>query len=106
MRVNGNLEVADEQIEDFCRRWKVIELALFGSVVRDDFGPESDVDVLLSFEEGAPWSLWDIVDMQDELERVFGRKVDIAERAAVEKSRNPFRRHSILKSARVVYETG
>jgi hypothetical protein len=104
MKLDGNLEVADEQIEEFCKRWKVTELALFGSVVREDFGPDSDVDVLLSFEEGAPWSLWDIPNMQDELQRIFGRRVDIAGRRAVERSRNPFRRRSILNNARVVYE--
>ena len=104
MQINGNMNVPDEQIADFCRRWKVTELALFGSVVRDDFNSDSDVDVLPSFEAGAPWSLWDLPGIRDELQQIFGRKVDVVSRRAIERSRNPFRRHSILKSAQVVYE--
>lgn len=103
MQINGNISVPDEKIADFCRKWRVTEFALFGSVLRDDFRPDSDVDVLLTFEDDAPWSLWDIVDMQEELRGVFGRDVDVAERPAVEASRNPFRRRGILHSAQVVH---
>ena len=74
-----------------------------GSVLTDDFRPDSDVDVLVRFEMDAPWSLLDIVEMKQELARLLGRDVDLAEREAVEESRNPFRRHSILSTARVVY---
>ena len=73
------------------------------SALRDDFGPESDIDVLVSFEPGARHTLFDIVRMQDELSRVFGRQVDLATRAAVEGSRNYIRRKAILESAQVVY---
>jgi predicted nucleotidyltransferase len=103
MQVNGNLKVDEAALADVCARWRITEIALFGSVLREDFGPESDIDVLLTFEEGAPWSLWDLADLQDELEKVFGRSIDIAERPAVEESRNPFRKREILGSARVVY---
>jgi predicted nucleotidyltransferase len=89
-----------EAIADFARRWKVKELALFGSALRDDFGPESDVDLLVTFEPDAPWSLFDIVTMQDELAELFGRPVDFVEKAAL---RNPFRRHAILNSSRRLY---
>ncbi len=78
----------------------VTELALFGSVLREDFNQDSDVDVLVTFEENAPWSLWDFVDMQDELRVIFGREVDIVEKRAL---RNPFRRHKILSTNEVVY---
>lgn len=88
------------QIADFCRRWKVTELALFGSVLRDDFRPDSDVDVLVTFESGAPWTLWDLSRMRFELEAIFGRKVDLVEKKAL---RNPFRRQAILADQRVVY---
>jgi uncharacterized protein len=88
------------QIADFCRRWKIIELALFGSVLREDFRPDSDIDVLVSFEPGAPWTLWDLSRMRIELEEIFGREVDLVEKKAL---RNPFRRQAILASQRIVY---
>jgi len=88
------------QIADFCRRWKVTELALFGSVLREDFRPDSDVDVLVTFEPGAPWTLWDLSRMRIELEAIFGREVDLVEKKAL---RNPFRRQAILANQRVVY---
>lgn len=87
------------KLRDFCRKWKVAEFSLFGSVVRDDFGPESDVDVMVRFADDAGWSLFDIVHMENELAEIFGRPVDLCEREAVEKSRNPYRRGSILSSA-------
>ncbi len=104
MKISGKLEVPDEAIADFCRRWKSTQIELFGSALRDDFRPDSDVDLLVTFERDAPWSLYEFVDMQDELEGIFGRKVDLVERAAVEQSKNPFRRHSILSTARLVYK--
>jgi len=88
-----------EKIADFCRKWKITELAFFGSVLREDFRPDSDVDVLVTFEEGAGWSLFDAVDMQQELEKLFGRKVDFVSRRAVEASKNWIRRRSILSTA-------
>jgi hypothetical protein len=88
-----------EKLRDFCRRWKVTEFSLFGSVVRDDFGPESDVDVLVTFEEGARRTLFDMVHMEDELVEIFGREVDLLTRRSVERSLNPIRRDSILGDA-------
>ena len=92
-----------EKIVDFCRRWKITEFALFGSVLRDDFRPESDVDVLVSFVPDTRYSLFDLVHMQDELEHIFARKVDLVERKAVERSENYIRRKHILSSAESVY---
>jgi hypothetical protein len=97
------IEVPAEQVREFCGRWKIIEFALFGSVLRDDFRPDSDVDVLVRFQPDAPWSLFDLGDMQAELERIFGRKVDLVEKEAIEQSRNPFRRGHILGNHRVIY---
>jgi predicted nucleotidyltransferase len=88
-----------EKLRDFCRRWKVTEFSLFGSVVRDDFGPESDVDVLVTFEEHARRTLFDLTDMRGELQALFGRPVDLLTRRAVEGSLNPIRKTSILSSA-------
>ena len=92
-----------DRIADFCRRWKITEFALFGSVLRDDFGPESDVDVLVTFEREAPWSLFDIATMRDELARIVGRPVNILERRAVESHNNPIRKASILRRTRTLY---
>jgi predicted nucleotidyltransferase len=88
-----------EKLRDFCRKWKITEFSFFGSVVRDDFRPESDVDVLVTFEEGAPWSLFSMVHMEDELVEIFGRPVDLLTRRSIERSLNPTRRDSILGNA-------
>jgi predicted nucleotidyltransferase len=89
-----------EKIADFCRRRKVKEFSLFGSVLRDDFRPDSDVDVLVVFEDDAGWDLFDIVHMIEELKAIFGREVDLVEKGAL---RNPFRRHHILNNHQVIY---
>jgi hypothetical protein len=98
------LNLPHDKIAAFCRKWNVSEFALFGSVLRDDFRPDSDVDVLVSFPSyDATPSLFDHVDMQEELVEIFGRRVDLLTRMAVEDSRNPIRKRAILDSARVVY---
>ena len=95
-----NIPIDRDKIAEFCRRWKVTEFALFGSVLRAGFRADSDVDVLVTFAPEAPWSLFDFVDMEDELRDLFGRPVDVVEKDAL---RNPFRRHSILTSRQVIY---
>ncbi len=88
------------RLSDFCRKWRVRELSLFGSALRDDFRADSDLDVLVSFEPNAGWSLFDLVTMQDELEVLAGRHVDLVEQEAL---RNPYRRAAIVSSKRVLY---
>jgi len=95
-----NIEFPEDRIADFCRRWKVVELALFGSVLRDDFRPDSDIDVLVTFTPDCGWSLWDLFDVREELHQMFGREIDLVEKDAL---RNPFRRHEILQNYKVVY---
>lgn len=92
-----------EAIADFCRRWDVKEFALFGSVLRESFGPESDVDVLVEFMPSAQPSLFDLAGMQEELEAIFGREVDLLTRRGVRGMSNEIRRRHILESARVIY---
>ncbi len=94
------LSIPTRKLKTFCHRWQVAELSLFGSALRDDFSPDSDVDVLVSFSSSAHISLFDLVQMQIELEDVFGRKVDIVEKEAL---RNPYRKYEILNNAQVVY---
>ena len=92
-----------KSIAEFCRRWKIIEFSLFGSVLRDDFRPDSDVDVLVSFSPEAEWGLFEHSAVQEELSLIFNRKVDLITRRAVEHSRNPIRRRIILESAQPYY---
>lgn len=94
------ISIDQERVINFCHKWKICEFSLFGSVLRDDFRPDSDVDVLVSFEPDMPWSLWDFIDMRDELCEMFGRDVDLLEKSAL---RNPFRRHEILTTRQVIY---
>ena len=98
------LSLPYEQIAEFCRKWSVSEFALFGSVLRDDFRPDSDVDVLLTWESGSRVSIFEYPEMKEELQAIFGRKVDLVSKRGIEQSRNPMRKKSILESARVVYE--
>ena len=93
-------------IPDFCRRWRIRALALFGSALRDDFGADSDVDMLVAFAPEAAWSLLDHVRMQRELSELLGRPVDLVSRRAIERSANPIRRREILGTARNVYVEG
>ncbi|HET7229933.1 MAG TPA: nucleotidyltransferase family protein [Longimicrobium sp.] len=94
-----NIDVSRDRIEEFCRKWHVAEFALFGSVLRDDFRPDSDVDVLVTFEPGVRPTL-DWLDMEDELTAAFGRKVDLVEKASI---RNPFVRRHVLDHHSVLH---
>ncbi len=106
MRINGAIKVPDEAIAGFCRKWRITELSLFSSVLREDFGPNSDIDVLARFEPDSPWDLWDVPTMQEELGALLGREVDLVDKDTVERSSNPFRKQSILRNSRVVYTRG
>ncbi len=95
--------VQPERLAELRRRWSVTELSLFGSALRSDFRPDSDLDLLVTFAPDASWSGWDFVRLQSQLEALFGRKVDLAERAAVETSENWIRRRQILEEAEPIY---
>ena len=89
-----------DQIATFCQKWRITELSLFGSVLRDDFRPDSDVDVLVSFAAETHWSLYAWVEMHAELQSILGRAVDLVEKQGLS---NPFRRHAILTTRQVIY---
>ncbi len=89
-----------KRIEIFCRKYGVEEFSLFGSVLREDFRPDSDIDVMLKFKPGHGFTFENTPDIQDELESIFDRPIDVIEKGRI---RNPFRRHAIMNSYRVVY---
>ena len=103
---NPMMIIPKKKIAKFCNRWKVVEFSLFGSILRDDFRPDSDVDVLVSFAADAKVSLFDLVEMQDELKTIFKRNVDLVEKQAILQSKNYIRRKNILENTRVVYAQG
>ena len=100
-----NIKLPLEKIQHFCHRWHIIEFALFGSVLRDDFGPDSDIDVLVTFDARFQRGLAETLQMRQELQTLFGRPVDLIIKAAIERSENWLRRQHILESAQVIYAT-
>lgn len=90
-------------LEDFCKKWRIIELSIFGSILRDDFDADSDIDMLVEFVPSAPWDLLDLVTMQQALEKIFNRKVDLIEKRTIETSHNWIRREEILSTSKVIY---
>jgi hypothetical protein len=103
MDIGGNITISDEALAEFCRRWDVVEVAVFGSVLRADFRPESDVDLLVTFGPAAEPTLFDLFHMQEELKGIMGRDVDLGVRRAVENDPNWIRREAILSTIQVVY---
>ena len=103
--MTAQIEIPRDAVEAFCRRWQIKELSLFGSVLRDDFRPDSDVDVLVGFDPEARHTLFDLARMQEELQEILGRNVDLVSRRGIEMSRNYIRRRAILNSVEVVYGT-
>ena len=101
--MNAYIESRRDAIAGYCRKWKIVELAVFGSVLRNDFGPDSDVDVLVRFDPTARHGLSEWMAMEQELAEILGRDVDLISRQAIEWSDNYIRRKAILGSARVVY---
>ena len=91
------------EIAKFCQRWKVQELALFGSALREDFSPDSDVDLLVTFTADVDWGLLDHIKMQQELQALLHRNVDLITKRALECSQNWFRQSEILKTAQSLF---
>jgi hypothetical protein len=98
--MNDSIAIPKDRIEAFCRKWGVREFSFFGSVLGADFGPESDVDVLVELDPARGNSVWDWMDMITELRAIFGRDVDLVEKDSI---RNPFRRREILSTYKVIY---
>jgi uncharacterized protein len=97
------IELPKRALETYCEKWKIRQLAIFGSALRDDFRPDSDIDVLVTFAGDARWSLWDLIAAEQELAEIVGRPVDLVERSTVETSENWIRKKNILGTARTIY---
>ena len=102
-RLPPPIDLPNEALAEYCRRWRITKLEVFGSVLRDDFGPDSDIDFLVTFDPATRLSLFDLVDAQDELAALIGRPVDLVEREPIERSRNWMRRRMILGSTKTIY---
>lgn len=98
-----NIELPINKIELLCQKWQIAEFALFGSVLRDDFNPQSDIDILVSFAPNAKRGLTETIQMRDELETLFQRPVDLIVKDAIQRSDNWLRRKNILESAQTIY---
>ena len=101
--MNAHIDIPSDKIAAFCQIWQITRLSLFGSILRDDFGPDSDIDVLVKFDEAAHPTLFDMSRMEVELKEILGRKVDLVSQRGVERSRNYIRRKAILGSAEILY---
>lgn len=99
----ARLHVTEREIVAFCEKWKIAQFELFGSVLRDDFDAESDVDVMVVFAPDAKMSLFGLVTAEEELKALVGRRVDLVERQVIEESPNWIRRRSILDATRLIY---
>ena len=105
MTLHG-IDLGTEALGQFCRKWKIRELSVFGSILRDDFRPESDIDFLVEFEKDAEWDLFDRMDMEDELAQIVGREIDLVSKSAIEASRNRFYKKEILGTAEPIHAAG
>jgi len=101
--LNRNITLPIRELQDFCQRWHITELALFGSVLREDFRPDSDIDILVSFDTNFRRGLTETLEMREELQTIFKRKVDLIVKSAIERSENWLRRKNILETAQVIY---
>jgi predicted nucleotidyltransferase len=103
MVIHQQIQQSMAEITAFCHKWQITEFALFGSVLREDFNDQSDIDVLVSFATDSPWTILDLVIMEQELANYLNREVDLVEKRVIEKSSNPIRKSHILNSAKIIY---
>ena len=106
MRQELKFHLPQQALIEFCQRWKVRELYFFGSVLREDFRPDSDIDIMVAFEADASWGLLEFVRMKRELKMLLGREVDLITKKSIEQSQNWIRRQEILETAQPVYVAG
>ena len=103
MKQQLKIQLSQQALAAFCQHWKIKEMYFFGSVLREDFRPDSDIDIMVSFEEDAIWGLLELVRMKRELKALLGRDVDLLTKKSIEQSHNWIRQQEILGTAQVVY---
>jgi uncharacterized protein len=103
--IRHGIDLQSEDLKAFCRRWSITELAVFGSILGDDFRPDSDVDLLVSFSDDAAWDLIDFLRMQDEASAILGRSVDLVSRRGMEEEANRIVSGEVLRTAEPIYAT-
>lgn len=96
---------SSDKINQFCQQWKITELAVFGSILRDDFKPDSDIDFLVKFDLGITIGIFELYEIEEQLSEIVGRPIDLVFKTSIEKSPNWIRRKNILESAEVIYGT-
>lgn len=101
--IRPKVSIPRKELAQFCKRWEIVELSFFGSVLRRDFRADSDIDLLVSFSPESNWGLFDVMKMEKELRKIFGRNIDLVERKAIERSENYIRRKNILEHTWVIY---
>jgi len=97
------IQLPQQALTAFCQKWKIKEMFFFGSVLREDFRPDSDIDIMVSFEDNATWGILELVRMKRELKTLLGHEVDLLTKKSIEQSHNWIRRQEILGTAQVVY---
>ncbi|MDH4201439.1 MAG: nucleotidyltransferase domain-containing protein [Phycisphaerae bacterium] len=96
----NNIHIPKSKIINYCRQHHIIELAFFGSVLTKDFGPDSDIDVLITLDPDCHYSFYDVIDIRDDLKKMLGYEIDLVEKQGL---KNPFRKHQILNNMEVIY---
>lgn len=98
------LNIKTAKLHEICHQWQITELALFGSVLREDFRSDSDIDVLVSFAENAKITFFDLDTIEEQLSQLFNRSVDVVTKKSIQKSHNWIRRQNILNHSQIIYE--
>ncbi len=98
------LTIPGESLKKLCQHWQIIELSLFGSILREDFNADSDIDLLVKFSEEARITFFDLDVIEQQLSQLFHRPVDVVTKSAIEQSHNPIRRKNILENSKLIYE--
>lgn len=106
MKPEVQFQLPQQALVEFCQRWKIKELYFFGSVLREDFRPDSDIDIMVTFQADSNWGLLEFVRMKRELQTLLGREVDLITKKSIEQSPNWIRRQEILGTAQPIYVAG
>lgn len=106
MKQQLKIQLSQPELAAFCQKWKIKEMSFFGSVLREDFRSDSDIDIIVSFEDNSTWGILELVRMKRELKTLLGREVDLMTKKSIEQSHNWIRRQEILGTAQIVYVAG